>query len=147
MYWNSLNSNTLTVSNVGGYISYPHMASTIPEGYNCDPLQPATALFLGSCDLDGPIKDTNKSWARQVYADLRLRGMTPPYIALAKMTAGFMSFPRRLLTFCEHHGPPKLVYAVIPRPVAIEVPISTGEIVSLSDKEMFINWLKRHEKI
>lgn len=146
MYWDTIDSKVLNVSNIGGYIKHPHMSPTTPEGYHCDPLQHTSVLFMGSCDLDGPIDDTMKCWARLMHSE------TPeiapePYIALAKMTAGFMSFPKRLLTYCEKFGAPAVVYAVVPRPVAIEIPLSTGEIVSVSNRTMFAHWLHKHGKL
>ena len=147
MYWDNPNSNTLKVSDIGNYVNFPHMTSTVPEGYNCDPLQPTPILFLGSCDLDGPIDDTNKSWARMLHCSLSEKYGPIPYIALAKMTAGFMSMPRRLLTFCEKFGAPKQVFAVIPRPVSIEVPLLNGEIVSVSNREGFAHYLKKHKRV
>lgn len=147
MYWNNSNSNTLTVSDIGNYINFPHMISTIPEGYNCDTLQNTSVLFVGSCDLDGPINDTMQSWARLLHSDMKLKYGNLPYIALAKMTAGFISVPRRLLTFCEKYGAPEQLFMVVPRPVAIEIPILSGELVSVSNRASFPNYLLKHERI
>lgn len=144
MYWNKTDSNTISVHDSGLYNNYPHMTPTTSEGYNCDKLQSSSILFIGSCDLDGPINDTNQSWARLLHAHL---GEGCPYIALGKMTAGFMSFPRRILTYCERFGPPKKIYAVVPRPVAIEIPLSNGEIASVSNIRTFPNWLLKHKKV
>lgn len=147
MYWNDTTSHVLDISTVGGYVKHPHMKPTINEGYNCDTLQPTKVLFMGSCDLDGPISDTNKSWARLLHMHL-MHSMGPvPYIALAKMSAGFVSFPRRLFTFCEKYGAPEYLYMVVPRPVAIEIPLSNGQIVSVSNRIGFPNWLQRHNVI
>jgi hypothetical protein len=150
MYWNNTNTNTLDISQVGAYKHFPHMSPTNLDGYNCDPLGPTPILFLGSCDLDGPIKDTNQSWARLLHADLSLdakKGQPLPYIAMGKMTAGFMAFPRRLNTFCEKFGPPNKLFAVIPRPAAVEIPLSTGELVSVSNRHSFADFLKKHGRI
>jgi hypothetical protein len=123
------------------------MIPTTDEGYNCDTLQHTKILFVGSCDLDGPIDDTNKSWARLLHSELIQNTDPTPYIALAKMTAGFMSMPRRILTYCEKFGPPEQIYAVVPRPVSIEIPISNGKIVSVSNREGLVHWLQTHNKL
>lgn len=146
MFWDNTNSNTLPVHDAGWYNNHPHMTPTIPEGYNCDNLQPSPVLFVGSCDLDGPISDTSKCWAKLLHRELT-KGQNVPYIALGKMTAGFMSFPRRILTYCEKYGPPKKIYAVVPRPVAIEIPLTNQQIVSVSNRKVFPNWLFKHKKI
>lgn len=147
MFWNSTDSNTLAIYDAGWYNNHPHMTPTIPEGYNCDPLQSTSILFVGSCDLDGPISDTNKCWARLLHKHLTDEKENTPYIALGKLTAGFMSLPRRILTFCERYGPPKKIYAVVPRPVAIEMPLPNKQLVSVSDRKIFPNWLFKHKKI
>lgn len=147
MYWDSTHSNTLDVSKVGNYVNYEHMSPTVPEGYNCDPLQPTTVLFMGSCDLDGPINDTRQSWARLLHSHLDSTTGNIPYIALGKMTAGFMSFPRRLNAFCEKYGAPQKLYMVVPRPVAIEIPLYNGSIVSVSNRIGFPNYLLKHGEI
>lgn len=147
MYWDNTNSNTLKISDIGHYTNFPHMTSTIPEGYNCDPLQHTPILFMGSCDLDGPTTNTDECWARLLHTHIVNNNAPIPYIALAKMTAGFVSFPRRLLTFCEKYGPPEKLYAVVPRPVAIEIPMLNGELVSISNRESFAQYLLKHNRI
>jgi hypothetical protein len=141
MYWDTAECGILDMSKVGRYENYLNMVPTTPEGYTCDELKPSDVVFLGSCDLNGPIEDPSKSWARLLHANLADSLLELPYISLAKSTAGFMSFPRRLITYCEKYGAPKHVYAVVPRPVSVEVPLSEGNVVSVSNRVGFPNYL------
>lgn len=147
MYWNTTKSNTLNISDIGHYVNFEHMRPTNSDGYHCDELQKSPIIFLGSCDLDGPISDTNLCWARQLYEHFSVNYENLPYIALGKITAGLMSMPRRLLTYCEKFGPPERVFAVIPRAVSTEIPLTNGEIVSVSNREGLVHYLAKHNKI
>lgn len=148
MYWSNVDSKIMNISDLYRYSEFPHMTPTIPEGYNSDPFQPTPVMFMGSCDLDGPIKNTNNSWARLLHAHLvREEGKPIPYIALGKVSSGFRAFPRRLLTYCEKYGPPKVLYMGMPRQVNIEIPLSTGQIVGVSNRESYPHWLFNRGKI
>lgn len=147
MYWNTTNSNTIKVSDIGHYANFPNLTSTTNEGYNCDRLQATPVLFMGSCDMDGPINDSAQVWSRLLYSSMIKQESLFPYIALGKMTAGFMAFPRRLFTFCEKYGPPAKLFAVIPRPAAVEIPLLTGELVSVSNRKSFADYLYKHQRI
>lgn len=145
MHWNDLHDRAIDIADTAWYKQFDHMNATTPEGFRCDPLAHAPIVFMGSCDLNGPIEDSSKVWCRQLY-----EALTPthsfPYIAIGKMYSGFHAVVRRLYTYCEKYGPPSRLMMVIPRPVAAELPMN-GKLLSVSERERWIKFLVRNNKI
>jgi hypothetical protein len=100
---------------------------------------------MGSCDLNGPIISTEQVWAKKLHASLNDPSM--PYIALGRMHTGYMALVRRLHTFCQQYGPPQKLFVVLPRAVAMEMPISDGRLLNISDRYRFPAYLHQHKKI
>lgn len=141
MFWDSAKDNTIDVT-VGRYYSaFKNMRATTPEGYRCDRLASSPVLFLGSCDINGPVADTELVWSRIIYRELTQQEPFP-YIALSRMNTGADALVRRLNGYCEQYGPPKKAYIVLPRTLSIEVPIR-GCLVSVSESTTMNDYLLR----
>jgi hypothetical protein len=146
MYWNNTHGNTVDLSALGHYADFDHMTATTPEGYRCDSLQPSPMIFLGSCDMNGPIEDSNRVWSKLLHDKLSLDNPIP-YIALGKVHISFISVVRRLYTFCKKYGPPKQVFIVVPRPAALEIPLYDNTLINLSERNPLPKFLHKFGKI
>lgn len=146
MYWNSTNDNTLDISDAGYYQRFEHMKATIGEGYRCDPLSKTPVLFLGSCDMSGPLDVADQVWSRKVHASLQKVLGEFPYIGLSRVHTGYAALVRRLYTFCETYGPPRRLFVVLPRPVCMEIPIR-GTLVNVTERERYVKFLYKVNKL
>lgn len=141
MYWNTVKDNTIDISKTPFYSKYENLQSTTKEGYRCDPMGPSPVLFLGSCDLNGPIEDAEQTWSKRIHTSLL---KNTPYIALSRISTGLDAMQRRLFAYCQQYGPPNTVYAVLPRPLSIEIPIRgtlTDPLANVSDREKYVDYL------
>jgi hypothetical protein len=116
------------------------MKASIPEGYACDPLQASPIIFLGSCDMSGPIEKPELIWSRALHREFSERFGAFPYIGLSRVHSGYDALLRRLHSYCKTYGPPKKLFAVIPRPVCVEIPIR-GTLVNVTEREQYLGYL------
>ena len=143
MFWDNVSDNTVDMS-VGEYYQKfaANMKATTPEGYTCDPLAPSPIVFLGSCDMSGPIPDPTGVWSRVMYREFSKTLDPFPYIGLSRVHSAMGAAVRRLYAYCEKFGPPKKVFLVMPRPVCIEIPIR-GTLVNISERNQYPEYLAR----
>ncbi len=143
MFWNTSKDNTVDLVIGDYYSAFKNMRVTTAEGYRCDPLQSSEVLYLGSCDINGPLDDPEAVWSKLIHTQ---QGLRCPYIALSRINTGADAMVRRLTGYCEQFGPPKKLYAVLPRASGIEVPIK-GTLVSIGAHSLFIDYLLKIDRI
>ena len=145
MFWNSVNDNTIDLT-VGYYYStFKNMRTTTPEGYRCDPIESSPILFLGTCDMSGPLTEPENVWSRIVYKELS-KTQSFPYIALSRINTGGDSLIRRLSGYIEQYGAPKKLYIVLPRITGVEVPIR-GCLITVGADRLFSDYLLKIGRI
>lgn len=146
MFWDTPKDNTVDVADTKWYGKFENIHATTPEGYHCDTLQPTPVLFLGSCDVNGPVPDPSLVWSKVMHTEIvRSRGAFP-YISMGRMHTACQALVRRFNGFCEVYGPPKEVFIVMPRPVCLEVPIR-GQLINVAERSRYVNFLIRSNKI
>jgi hypothetical protein len=146
MFWDTPKDNTVDVSDTSWYGKFENIHATTAEGYRCDPLQPSPVVFLGSCDVNGPLPDPSLVWSKIIHSNLVQKRGQFPYISMGRMHTACQALVRRLNGFCDTYGPPKEVYIVLPRPVCLEVPIR-GMLVNVAERSRYVNFLVRSNKI
>jgi len=146
MFWNTTNDNTVDMSIGHYYANIQNMKATTPEGYRCDPLARSPIIFLGSCDMSGPISDPEAVWSKVIYNKM-IRVLNPfPYIALSRIHSGVDALIRRLNSYCIKYGPPKKIFLVLPRPVCMEIPIR-GTLVNVTERSNYVDYLMKINRI
>lgn len=146
MFWNTTNDNTVDMSIGRYYANVDNMKASTPEGYRCDPLDKSPVVFLGSCDMSGPIIDPEKVWAKVIYNKLSQIYEPFPYIALSRIHSGADALLRRLNAYCVKYGPPKRIFVVLPRPVCMEIPVR-GTLVNVTERSNYVDYLLKINKL
>jgi hypothetical protein len=146
MFWNSIIDNTVDLSSGEYYSYFDNMKATNSCGYKCDELVYSPIIFLGSCDMSGPITNANAVWSKVLHSTFKSYNTSLPYIALSRVHSGYDALTRRLFTYCKAYGAPKKVFIVLPRPVCEEIPIN-GTLVNVTERERYLSYLVRIDKL
>jgi hypothetical protein len=146
MFWNTTNDNTVDMSIGRYYTGVDNMKASTPEGYRCDPLDKSPVVFLGSCDMSGPIIDPEQVWAKVIYNKLSQIYEPFPYIALSRIHSGTDALTRRLNAYCVKYGAPKKIFVVLPRPVCLEIPVR-GTLVNVTERPNYVDYLLKINRI
>jgi len=140
-YWNEINDSHIQFWNTDIYGSYWEIRNQFNEqGYRGDKLQPSEVVFLGTCDIMTNIVDGEQRWSKTVHNSLHA---DQPFIALGTVASGLPTMIRRLYSYIQNFGAPKLVYMTIPRFDGYEFVNKSGKCYNASTRVGSTNFCKR----
>ena len=142
-YWNEKDDSHIRFWNTDTYGSYWRIKDEITaEGYRGDKLQSSEVIFLGTCDVMTNIVDGELRWSKLVHTKLHA---DQPFIALGTVATGLPTIVRRLYSYIQNFGAPKLVYMTVPRFDGYEFVNKSGKCYNASSRVGSANFCRRAE--
>lgn len=140
-YWNEIEDSHVRFWGPERYQSYYKIKDEMNvQGYRGDILQSSDILYLGSCDVMSSIPDNNARWPMLLHNNKHLNH---PFIALATVGSGLPSMVRRLYSYIQNFGAPKLIYMTVPRFDGHEFVNKSGKCYNVSSRIGSANYCKK----
>jgi hypothetical protein len=144
-YWNEKDDSHIRFWNTDVYGSYWRIRDQInEEGYRGDKLQPSEVVFLGTCDIMTNLLDGSQRWSELVHNELH---KDQPFIVLGTVASGLPSMVRRLYSYIQNFGAPKIVYMTIPRFDGYEFVNKSGKCYNASSRVGSTNFCRKVDLI
>jgi hypothetical protein len=139
-YWNEINDSHIQFWNTEIYESYWRIRDQITdEGYRGDKLQSSEVIFLGTCDIMSNLAVGELRWPCLVHANLHSE---QPLIALGTVASGLPTMVRRLYSYIQNFGAPKIIYMTVPRFDGYEFVNKSGKCYNASTRVGSANFCK-----
>ncbi len=132
-YWNVKTDKMLNLSAAPAYKRWApgNYESLSEEGYQGDDLVSSEVIYVGSCDAMSGIKDISQRWQVLHHTSTH---PDQPFIVIGSISAGLPSMIRRIYSYIQNYGAPKIIYLTIPRFDSYEYVNSSGICIPLSDR-------------
>lgn len=144
-YWNEKEDSHIKFWNTDIYGSYWRIRDQInSEGYRGDKLQSSEVVFLGTCDIMTNLIDGSERWSSLLHNKLHSE---QPFIALGTVASGLPTMVRRLHSYIQNFGAPKIVYMTIPRFDGYEFVNKSGKCYNASSRIGSTNFCRKADLI
>jgi hypothetical protein len=137
-YWNEIADTHLPLYKTDRYLEARSIREDVnTEGSVGDLLVSSDVIFVGSCDIMTLVSDKDYHWARKIHKELH---SSSPFIALGVTAGGLPTIVRKLYSYIQNFGAPKIVYMTIPRFEGYEYVNKSGKCYNASSSIRTVNF-------